>query len=120
METVNLDIGSTTTHSGGFYSEYLRTVEFQAEHLGSHSEPEIASGGGSPNRGSRFNLYRTDDDQLVVYVANWTYWQGESQTYRLYVITEADLRVGGEYEHLGHACGFGRPLTLDEAIEATD
>jgi len=27
-----------------------------------------------------------------------------------------DLGPGGDFEALGRACGFGRPLTLDEAL----
>ena len=57
------------------------------------------------------------DGRLVVHVHDWSRWQGEPDVYSLHHVDRAALQPGGEYEHLGAECGFGRPLTLDEAIQ---
>ena len=111
-------IGSSTHSSGGHVHQRLRDVEFRAELLGSYSEPELCSG--SPNRGTVYTLYCTAAEALVVHVTCWTHWQGETETFRLYSVTISDLQIGGEFEDLGNACGYGRPLTLAEAIEQED
>ncbi|MFA5266041.1 MAG: hypothetical protein WC378_19640 [Opitutaceae bacterium] len=64
-------------------------------------------------------LYRTADDRLVVYVDDWSRWQGEPDTYSLHEVAQTDLQPGGLFESLGRECGFGRPLTLDEALSAS-
>jgi len=56
----------------------------------------------------------------VVYVEDWSRWQGEPNHYSLCQVTEADLGVGGRFEALGREAGFGRPLTLDEALDASE
>ncbi|MCI0398824.1 MAG: hypothetical protein L0332_24265, partial [Chloroflexi bacterium] len=72
--------------------------------------------GDNDTRGVDQTLYRTEDGRLIVYTEEWTRWQGETSTYTLHEATEADLRPGGDLEMLGYECGFGRPLTLDEAL----
>jgi len=53
-----------------------------------------------------------------MHVKDWSHWQGEPTTEWLTSVSEADLQPGGRFEDLGDACGFGRPLTLEEVLEA--
>jgi hypothetical protein len=53
-------------------------------------------------------------------VEDWSRWQGEPNTYDLLEVTEADLGPNGRFEALGREAGFGRPLTLDEALNPWD
>lgn len=116
MAIQKLVVGSVTHSSGGHVHVSLRDVEFEAEELGSYSEPEN-NPHGSPTRGRVETLYRPPDGLLVVHIKNWTHWQGETNSYRLIPIPDSALRTTGVFESLGYACGFGRPLTLDEALE---
>lgn len=114
MDTINLQIGSeTSANSGGIQSD-LRPVEFIGELLAEDSwydDPQ------SDTRGTKQTLYKTEYDRLVVYVEHWTRWQGETSTYTLYEANETDLQPNGKFEKLGRAAGYGRPLTLDEALK---
>lgn len=113
MDTIKLQIGSeTSTNSGGMQSN-LRDVEFIGELLAEHSwydDPQ------SNTRGIKQQLYKTDDNRLIVYVEHWTRWQGETSAYELVKVTKTDLQVNGQFEMLGREAGYGRPLTLDEVF----
>jgi hypothetical protein len=112
METISVHIGSSRILSSGQAVDTLRPVEFEAELVGSYRTLT----GDNDTRGIDQALYRTPDDRLIVHVKDWSRWQGEPDTYSLHEVNEADLGVNGEYEDLGRECGFGRALTLDEAL----
>jgi len=115
MSTITLKVGSEVVIDGRT-QENLRPVTFEGEEVGSRRWFTDDRG----TRGVDETLYRTADGRLVVYVEDWSRWQGESSTYRLVQVQPADLDVGGRFEMLGRACGMARPLTLDEALEGTD
>lgn len=107
-------VGSVTRASGGHVSDSLREVEFRGEYLGEISRPDI--GMHSTTRGDIERLYRLEDGRLMVHREFWTQWQGETSTQRIVIVREDDLESGGEFESLGLATGFGRPLSIDEAL----
>ena len=101
----------------GISQDSRREVRFEAEELGSRTEYEQDQDGQlTDTRGVTETLYRAADGRLVVHVKDWSKWQGEPNTEYLIGASEADLQPGGRFEDLGNACGFGRPLTLDEAL----
>lgn len=117
METVKLWIGSVTTGSGGLTQDDRRPVEFEGERLDQVESYGFGRDGGpSDTRGTSKTLYRASDGVLLVYVKDWSRWQGEPTTGTLYLVAEDDLSVGGRFEDLGRQCGFGRPLTWHEAV----
>jgi len=117
METQRVRIGSVTGGRGGLTQDNTRAVEFVAEALGKvTSYGEGRDGGITDSRGVTQTLYRVEGGRLVVHVQEWSQWQGEPTTYTLLTATEADLGPDGAFEDLGYECGFGRPLTLDEAL----
>jgi hypothetical protein len=117
MDTITLKIGSIVGMSGGPTQDTTREVVFEGEELASRTEYGVGNQGGlTDTRGVTETLYRTADGRLVVYVEDWSRWQGEPSIYRLHQVTEAGLGVGGRFEALGRKAGFGRPLTLDEAL----
>lgn len=118
MEIQKIVVGSSTQSSGGHLHQRLRDVHFRAELLGSYSKPELCTG--SPNRRTVSSLYSTAEGALVVHVRSWTNWQGETETFRLYSASIRALQVAGDFEDLGNACGYGPPLTLEEAIDQSD
>lgn len=115
METITLEVG-TVTCINGRTQEHLRPVEFVGEKLASRREYT----GDNDTRGVDETLYRCEDGRLVVYVEDWSRWQGEPDTYRLVPVVEADLGPNGRFEYLGQEAGMGRALTLDEALAADD
>ena len=112
METIQLFIGSSRILLGGHAVDSLRPVEFVGEEIGRWSTLT----GDDDTRGVKQVLYKTEDDRLIVFVKDWSRWQGEADVMSLHEVTAADLGVNGQYEELGYKCGFGRPLTLDEAL----
>ncbi|GEM_PF-1019589 len=118
METIKLEIGSTVALSSGAVQDNLREVEFVGEELAKRREFGYSdrTGGPTDTRGVNEMLYRTEDGKLIVYVEDWSHWQGEPNTYSLHEVSEDDLGVNGRFEALGHEAGMGRPLTLDEAL----
>jgi len=117
MEKQTVLIGSIAGGSGGITQDDTREVKFMAEELGCYREYGTGRGGGpTDTRGVTETLYKTEDGRLVVHVKDWSHWQGEPNTYTLHHVTEEDLQPGGRFEALGAECGFGRPLTLDEAL----
>lgn len=118
MEEIKLYIGSVVTLNNGAQQDMRREVVFQGEQVGTYREyGEGRDGRPTDTRGTTETLYRTADGSLVVHVDEWSRWQGEPNTETLYRITEKDLEPSGQYYDLACACGLGRPLTLEEALE---
>lgn len=116
MDKVTLRVGSVTSTRSGHVQDNCRPVEFAGELVTSRTTYT----GDSDTRGITQSLYRTADDRLIVYVEDWSRWQGEPSVYALYEVLEADLQPGGRYQMLGYEAGYGRPLTLDEAVSDED
>jgi len=120
MAEITVQIGSVVTASGGVQQDNRREVKFTGEEVASRTEYGMHKGSATDTRGVNETLYRTDAGRLIVHVEDWSRWQGEPNTYSLHEVTEADLQVGGRFEALGHKAGYGRPLSLDEAIRKDD
>lgn len=117
MDSVIVQIGSIVAGGGGQVNDTRRDVQFVGEELASRTEyGEGRQGGITDSRGVTETLYKTDDDRLIVHVKDWSHWQGEPNEYSLREVTETDLQPNGQYELLGAKAGFGRPLTLGEAL----
>lgn len=117
MDTITVKIGSIVTGNSGQTNDTRRDVQFVGEELGSRTEyGEGRDGGITDTRGTIEALYRTEDGRLLVHVNAWSKWQGEPDVLSLHQVTEADLQLDGQFELLGAECGFGRPLTLEEAL----
>lgn len=110
MKSITVLIGSVETTSSGQYRDHTRRVEFEGEHLGELKEGDT--------RGTTESLYRTADGRLLAHVEAWSQWQGEVTTYTLREVAIEDLGPTGRFAMLGAICGFGRPLTLEEALDA--
>lgn len=120
-EQITVWVGTVVAASNGHVEDDRAPVTFEGEQLGQSTRYGIGRNGGlTDTRGVTETLYRTSDGRLVVHIDNWSRWQGEPSTERLFEVTEADLSVGGKFERLGRECGFGRPLTLDEALSPGD
>ncbi|HEY73324.1 MAG TPA: hypothetical protein G4N99_08645 [Thermoflexia bacterium] len=121
MDKVTVLVGSVVAGSSGQTNDNTQEAEFEAEELASRTEYGLGRGGGiTDSRGVTETLYKTSDGRLVVHVEGWSNWQGEPNTYTLHEVTEADLGVAGQWAALGAEAGYGRPLTLDEAISPVD
>jgi len=119
METVTLRIGSVQSSSSGTATlDTTQDVEFEGELLAEYSEPGTGRDGGpTDTRGTTTKLYRASDGRLIVHVKDWSHWQGEPTTYTLHQVTEGDLTGRGQFAALGREAGYGRPLSLDEALQ---
>lgn len=117
MDTIKLYIGSIQT-SSNFTQNNTHPVEFLGEQLATRREfgYSARTGGLTDTRGTTQTLYKAADGRLLVHVEDWSRWQGEPTTYSLREVTEADLGANGEFEALGREAGYGRALTLDEAL----
>jgi hypothetical protein len=117
METITLWIGTAEALSNGQTQDNRRAVEFEGESLGSRKEYGYGRDGQlTDTRGTVETLYSTADGRLVVHVREWSHWRGEPTIEHVHHIGEHALQPGGEFEALGSECGYGRPLTLDEAL----
>lgn len=118
MEKITVSIGSLVGMSSGFTQYNTREVEFVGEELARHTEYGYSdrTGGLTDTRGVTETLYKTEDGRLIVYIEDWSRWQGEPNHYSLVEVTEDDLGINGRFEALGNEAGFGRPLTLNEAL----
>lgn len=115
--TIEVYVGSVISGSSGITQDSTRVVQFEGERLATRTDYGVGRGGGiTDTRGVTETLYRTDDDRLVVHVRDWSHWQGEPTTYSLHEVSEEDLGANGRFQALGAEAGFGRPLTLDEAL----
>ena len=119
MEEITVYVGQVVVISNGAQQDTRRPVKFVGEKLGEHREykpdkrdPEKLS----DTRGITQTLYKAEDGRLIAFVEEWSRWQGEPNEYWLKALDPRDLGPGGDFEALGRACGFGRPLTLDEAL----
>ena len=115
-KTITVLVGTYIVGSGGIVQDNTREVQFEGEELAKRTEYGFHKGNITDARGVTETLYRTADGRLVVHIEDWSRWQGEPTTYTLVEVTEEDLQVGGRFEALGQEAGFGRPLTLDEAL----
>ena len=117
MEHITLKIGIVTA-TGSVQQDLTRDVEFVGEELARRKVYGYSDRTGevTDTRGITETLYRVEDGRLVVYVEEWSHWQGEPNRYHLLEVTEDDLGVNGRFEALGREAGFGRSLTLDEAL----
>ncbi len=115
METITLEVG-TVVVGNGFVQDDRQPVEFVGERLARRTVYGLEKGKPTDTRGVTETLYRTEDGRLVVYVENWSRWQGEASYYHLEQVDKADLDVDGRFEDLGRKAGLGRPLTLDEVL----
>jgi len=116
MEQITVWVG-TVEGGSTVHLDATREVQFTGEELAKLSTPGRSDRGDiTDSRGVTETLYRAEDGRLVVHVKDWSQWQGEPTTYSLREVTDADLGANGEFEALGHEAGYGRPLTLDEAL----
>lgn len=117
METFTVLVGSIECGSSGQQQDNTRPVEFEAEELATRHAYDVNEKGGlTDTRGVTQTLYKAADDRFVVHIEEWSKWQGEPTHYSLEQIDAAALGPNGQYEMLGREAGFGRPLTLDEAL----
>jgi len=118
MATIRVRVGSIVTGDSGQTNDTRRAVEFEGDELGKLTTYGAGRDGGiTDTRGTTETLYRAADGRLIVHVDDWSRWIGEPNTETLQEVTERDLQPGGQFEQLGHEAGFGRALTLDEALE---
>jgi len=119
METIKVYVGSVVAMNGGVQQDTRRAVEFEGEELGRLTVygEDPRRGTITDTRGTTQTLYKTADGRLVVHVDEWSRWQGEPNTETLVEVTE-DLGPDGEHWQLGEKAGFGRPMTLDEVLNA--
>ena len=115
---IRVMIGTIETANNGFRQDDRRVVEFMGTELGSLTSYDYDAGKGclTDTRGYTSTLYRTEDGRLVIHTDDWSRWQAEPSTESLHEIQESDLETGGQYERLGAECGFGAPLSLEEAL----
>jgi len=118
MDTITVLVGTLESLNNGQTQDGRREVTFEGETLGSLTTYgyDTRRGNLTDTRGSDETLYRAADGRLVVHVKDWSRWQGEPTTEHLHHVGEHALQPGGEFEALGLACGYGRPMTLDEAL----
>lgn len=116
MDTIRVAVGSIVA-SSNIVNDNTQEVEFVGEKLASYTEYGTnRAGGPSDTRGTTETLYKTEDGRLVVHVKDWSKWQGEPTSFNVLEVTEDDLGPTGRFGILGAEAGYGRPLTLDEAL----
>ena len=120
MENIKVLVGTVESGRGGISQDNTRLVEFEGEELGSTSEFGYEGDRLTNSRGVKETLYRARDGRLLVHICDWSHWQGEPTRFSLREISEDDLGPRGEFAFLGAEAGFGRPLTLDEALPPPD
>jgi len=118
MDTITVLVGTLESLNGGRTQDGRREVTFEGERLGSITTYgyDTKRGNLTDTRGTDETLYRSADGRLVVHVKEWSRWQGEPTIEHLHAVTEKDLQPGGRFDALGNECGYGRPMTLDEAL----
>lgn len=119
METQRVKVGVLGTTGSGMGYDHTRGVEFIGEELARVTHYGTGRNGApTDTRGTTETLYRTEDGRHVVYIEDWSRWQGEENRYRLVEASPEDLEPTGRFGEFADAAGMGRPLTLDEALEA--
>lgn len=117
METITLQVGLCESTRNGQTQDNRREVQFVGERVAHRTEyREGRDGRLTDTRGVTQTLYRADDDRLIVHTKAWSQWAGEPTDETLQAVEEKDLQTGGFFELLGLEAGYGRPLTLDEAL----
>ncbi len=121
MATVTVEIGEVWVVGGREQDNTLR-VEFEGKRICARIEygTKKASGVVDDMRGVTRILFKTADSGLIVHTLAWSKRQGEPSVSRLEGVCLATLQPGGRYELLGTDAGYGRPLTLLEALERCD
>ena len=120
METITLTIGTVVALDSGQVQDDRREVRFIGEKLAETRHfGRDRNGNLTDTRGEDHVLYRAEDGRYVVHETEWSRWRGEPTTERLIEVSEEDLKPGGAFDLLGAEAGFGRPLTLDEALEVS-
>ena len=119
MQEIKLSVGRiSTSRNGTINDDGTKEVRFHGEELGSLSIPGYDNHNQlTDTRGTSQTLYRAKDGRLLVHVHEWSNWQGESTIYTLHLVVEEDLQTEGRFEDLGAVVGYGRELTLDEALD---
>jgi len=119
MKSIKVHVGTIQSSPNGVQvQDERRLVEFEGERVATRDGMGSHGGQLSDTRGVTETLFKTKDGRLVVHVSDWSRWQREPTIESLVEVEESDLRPGGRFEFLGAAAGYGRPLTLDEALEA--
>lgn len=119
VEEIPVNIGELVTSNSGTTNDTRQAVQFTGEKLGEYHEYGTDHHGNiTDTRGTTQTLYRVADGRLIVHRHVWSRWVGEPDSESLYVATEKSLQPGGLYARLGAVCGFGHPMTLEEAIGA--
>lgn len=114
MQKYTMKVGSYYADRSGRPHDDYQEVAFEADKVG-----EAAYLTGSDDtRGVDQVLFKTPDGKLLVYEYYWTKWQGETSSRGLLEVEEGDLGPNGQYWRLGKGAGYGRPLTLEEALKA--
>ena len=114
---IKVHIGTVTATSGGHCEDDRVPVVFDGEELAQITRLGTGRNGGlTDTRGTTQTLYRAADGRLIVHVEDWSRWQGEPNEYRLFAVTEDDLRPGAPFDMLGREAGFWESLSLDEAL----
>lgn len=117
METITLQVGLSESLRNGMTQDGRREVQFTGERLAHRTEyGEGRDGRLTDTRGVTQTLYRAEDGRLLVHTKAWSQWAGEPTDETLQTVEEEDLQTGGFFELLGLEAGYGRPLTLDEAL----
>jgi len=120
METITLTVGSVVALNSGQVQDSRREVQFEGELLAEMRHfGHDRNGNLTDTRGVDHALYRTEEGRLIVHEKEWSNWRGEPTTEQMVEVEEDDLQPGGVFELLGAKAGFGRPLTLDEALEVS-
>jgi hypothetical protein len=117
MEKITLQIGTVSSTNSGQIIDRLRPVTFMGEKLARYTNNDNRN-----DRGTTKTLYKTHESKTnyVVYIENWTRYQGETSYYDLVRATTEDLDVNGRFEMLGRKAGFARDLTLSEALTESE
>ena len=118
MDTVKVYVGKTQSSHSGIVQDDTTLVEFVAEQRATLRQFGEHKGNLSDTRGTDYTLYEVEDGRLIVYVETWSRWQGEGDQFDLFAVDIEDLQPGGRFADIGAEAGYGRPLTLDEALGA--
>lgn len=120
MAEIEVYVGLVETMNGGTVQDTRKKVIFEGEKLGCYREYGQKEGHLTSARGTTETLYDAADGRLVVLVDNWSNWEGEPSTETLVEVKPGDLEPGGRFYALACACGLGRPLTLEEALDGVE
>lgn len=107
-----VDVGVFHRRNDGSADDDTLPVEFEGEQVAIYDRKDTDG-----TRGTKQKLFRLPDGRYVAHVENWSAWQGESDSYELFAVQEADLHPGGKWEHLGFAAGMWASLPLKEALK---